>query len=406
MRFKYKAQKADGTLYEGERDASDKYTLAHELKVVGEALVFAQEAGAASGLHFNLQRIGGLFGRVGIHDKIIFTRNLGGMLKAGLAVSRALAVLERQTKNRALKRIIVALSEHIGKGITLHEALADFPFVFPPLVVGMVRAGEEGGKLASSLAMVAEQLDRSYFLRRKVRGALMYPAVVFSLMVVVGIVMLVYIVPKLTAAFAEFNVALPLPTRIILATSDFLQNNLFLGAIILVFAVVAIVAAKRSARGRRVFDFVSLHIPLLSSLVREVNAARTGRTLSALLSSGVPIVGALEITASVVQNSYYRDVLLRAKDTIAKGELMSAVFRANEDIYPPFLSEMVAVGEETGRLSEMLEETGSFFESEVDQKTKDVSTLIEPLLMIVVGVAVGFFAMAMITPIYSLMNSI
>lgn len=406
MLFKYKAQKADGTLYEGERESNDKYVLAHELKAAGESLVFAQEAGASPGIHLGLQRIGGLFRRIGIHDKIIFARNLGGMLKAGLTVSRALAVLERQTKNRALKRVIAALSERIGKGIALHEALADFPSAFPPLVVGMVRAGEEGGKLASSLAMVAEQLDRSYFLRRKVRGALMYPAVVFSLMIVVGVVMLVYIVPKLTTAFAEFNVALPLSTRIILAASAFLQNNLFVVGIVLALAAALLVAAKRSARGRRAFDFIVLHIPLLSSLAREVNAARTGRTLSALLSSGVPIVSALEITASVVQNSYYRDVLLRAKETIAKGELMSAVFRAHEDIYPPFLSEMVAVGEETGRLSEVLEETGSFFESEVDQKTKDISTLIEPLLMIVVGAAVGFFALAMISPIYSLTSSI
>lgn len=404
MRFKYKSQKADGSFSESEREAADKFALARELKAEGETLLFAEESRARAAIQW-----GTLFSfgsGVPMHDKIIFARNLGGMLQAGLTVSRALAVLERQTTSRALKRVVVTLGERIGKGTALHLALAEFPGVFPPVVVGMVRAGEEGGKLAASLTAVAEQLDRAYSLRRKVRGALMYPSVVVVVMFAVGVLMLVYIVPRLTAAFTDFSVTLPLSTRSIIAVSEFLRDHFVIGAGLAVAFVAALVVASRTVRGRRLFDFVALRTPLLSPLVREVNAARTARTLSALLSSGVEVVAALDITASVVQNSYYRSVLLLAKEAIAKGEPISSVFRAHEDIYPPFLSEMIAVGEETGRLSTLLEDTGSFFESEVDQKTKDLSTVIEPLLMVVVGVAVGFFAIAMISPAYTLMNSI
>lgn len=404
MKLKYKSQKADGTFSEAEREAADKFALARELKAEGEMLIFAEEDGGRAPIPWD--KIFS-FGRgVSLHDKSIFARNLGGMLQAGLTVSRALAVLERQSESRALKRVVVTLAERIGKGIALHQALAEFPRVFPPVVIGMVRAGEEGGKLAASLKAVAEQLDRAYALRRKVRGALLYPAVVVVVMIAVGVLMLVYIVPRLTAAFADFSVTLPLSTRIIIAVSGFLRDNFLVGAGLVVAVAAVFVVMARSARGRQLFDFAALHIPFLSSLVREVNAARTARTLSALLSSGVEVVSALEITASVVQNSYYRSVLLLAKEAIAKGESMSSVFRAHEDIYPPFLSEMVAVGEETGRLSTLLEETGAFFENEVDQKTKDLSTVIEPLLMVVVGVAVGFFAIAMMSPAYTLMNSI
>lgn len=404
MRFTYKAQKSSGEFYEAEREAVDTFALARELKAVGETLISAEESGARAS--FDWGKVFSSFTRVGMHEKIIFARNLGGMLEAGLTVSRALGVLERQTESRALKRVVVSLSERIGKGVALHQALSEFASVFPPVVVGMVRAGEEGGKLASSLKAVAEQLDRAYALRRKVRGALMYPAVVVAVMIAVGIIMLVYIVPRLTGTFTEFKISLPLSTRVIVAVSEFLRDHFLLGAGLVALVVVALVAAYRSTRGKRLFDFAALRAPLLSSLVREVNAARTARTLSALLSSGVEVVSALEITASVVQNYYYRNVLLLAKEAIAKGEPISSVFRVHEDIYPPFLSEMVAVGEETGRLSGMLEETGAFFESEVDQKTKDLSTVIEPLLMVVVGVAVGFFAIAMISPAYTLMNSI
>jgi type IV pilus assembly protein PilC len=270
----------------------------------------------------------------------------------------------------------------------------------------MVKAGEEGGNLSSSLFAVSDQLDRAYSLQRKMKGALIYPAIVISVMLLVGATMFVYVIPKLTSAFKEFSVELPLSTKIVIAVSDFMQARLLLGISIIVVVFGGLWVSARQPFGKRFIDFTVLRLPAIRSIIREANAARVAQTLSSLLSSGVEVVLALKITADVLPNTYYRNVLIEAGKAVEKGEPMSGVFRAHENILPPFLSEMVAVGEETGRLSGMLKETGVFFEAEVEQKIKNISTIIEPALMIFVGIAVGFFAVAMISPAYSLMDSI
>ncbi len=402
MKLKFKAQKADGSFYESEREGADAFSLARELRAEGETLIHANETAQPARGGFRLF----VGGHVGLHDKVIFARNLGGMLGAGLALSRALGVLARQTRHAKLKSIIAEVNAKISSGANLSSALAEFPKVFPMIMISMVKAGEEGGNLATSLREVAEQLDRAYQLSRKVRGALMYPAVVLTAMLVIGTLMFIYVVPQLTASFSQFNVELPFSTRVVIVLSNFIKDHLILGLVALAALPVLILAAARSVRGKRGIDFALLHIPVISSIVKEVNAARTGQTLSSLLSSGVEVVTALDITSNVLQNSYYKEVLLAAKERIQKGEPISGVFREHENIYPPFLSEMVAVGEETGKLAPMLKETGIFFEAEVEQKTKDLSTIVEPVLMVVIGAAVGFFAIAMISPAYSLMNSI
>lgn len=407
MRFHYKAQKADGSFYEGEREASDKFALSRELRAEGETLLHASESGSSQGgKGLRLKRAFSFLGRVSIHDKITFTRNLSGMLAAGLTISRALTVLERQTHSQKFKLIIRGLSGRISAGESVSQAFAGYPEMFPPVVLSMVKAGEEGGNLSSSLFAVSGQLDRAYTLQRKVKGALIYPGIVITVMLLVGAVMFIFVVPKLTSTFREFNVELPLSTRIVIALSDFLQAHLIASVLLVAGFLGGFWTAAKSARGKRLIDLLLLHIPVVTPIIREANAARVGQTLSALLSSGVEVTTALLITADVLPNLYYREVLLKARDAVEQGEPMAGIFREHEDIFPPFLSEMVAVGEETGKLSPMLKETASFFETEVEQRTKNISTIIEPALMVIVGVAVGFFAVAMISPAYSLMDSI
>lgn len=405
MRFKYKAQKADGTFYEGQREAADKFALARELRSEGETLISAE--GSESGESgMGIRRLIPFLGHISVHEKTVFARNLGGMLSAGLTVSRSLTVLERQTRSQKFKAIISGLGSRINTGESLSQALSAYPSVFSGLVISMVKSGEEGGNLSQSLFAISDQLDRSYLLQRKVRGALMYPSIVMTVMLAVGIILFIYIVPQLTAAFKDFHIRLPLSTRVVIAVSDFLRGHLFLGLLAIAGALLGLVAACKSARGKRVIDRVLLHIPVITPLIKEANTARAAATLSSLLSSGVEVVSALEITAAVLPNFFYKNVLLEARGAIEKGEPISSVFREHENIFPPFLSEMVAVGEETGKLSSMLRDTGAFFEAEVEQKTKNMSTVIEPVLMVVVGAAVGFFAVAMISPIYSLMGSV
>jgi type IV pilus assembly protein PilC len=402
MKFKYKAQKSSGEFYEDEREAADKFALARELHEARETLIFAEEARP----RLWMKNFSFTLGAIRMHDKIVFARNLAGMLSAGLALSRSLNVLERQTRNKRLKVIIGEVSQKVNTGATLSAALGDDPKAFPQVMVSMVRAGEEGGNLAHSLTAAADQLDRTYFLQKKVRGALTYPTIVMAIMIIIGVIMFTYIVPQLTSTFKEFNVKLPLSTRVIIGISDFLSNRIGTALMGSLALIIGAIAAFKSAKGKRAIDYVLLHTPIVSPLIKQANAARTGAALSSLLSAGVEVVSALEITANVMANSYYKDVLMEARGSIEKGEPISGVLRRYENIYPPFLTEMVAVGEETGKLSQMLKEAGAFFEDEVDQKTKDMSTIIEPVLTVVVGAAVGFFAVAMISPTYSLMNSI
>lgn len=402
MKFSYKSVAASGEVEEGIREADDQFALARDLKAEGKTLITAEESNKESvGSRFNIS-----FGGVKLADKITFAKNLGAMVDAGLALSRALSVMERQTKSKKFKKILVALSAYVEKGSALSEALAKFPETFSPLFVSMVRAGEESGKLGDSLRIVAEQMDRSYALRRKIRGAMMYPAIILSVMVIIGILMLMFVVPTLTATFVELNVKLPATTQLVISTSDLLTANpiAVIGGLILL--IVGVIMLSRTRRGKRGFEFVMLRMPIIGNLVKETNAARMSRTFSSLLSSGVDMVAAMSITGDVLQNSYYKDALVEAEQEIQKGSSVSAVFSRYDHLFPPMVNEMIAVGEETGKLPAMLLQIALFFESEVDQKTKDMSTIIEPFLMVIIGAAVGFFAVSMITPIYSLSSGI
>ncbi|KKW20674.1 MAG: hypothetical protein A2W52_02115 [Candidatus Taylorbacteria bacterium RIFCSPHIGHO2_02_49_25] len=407
MRLKYKAQKTSGEFYEGERDATDKFTFARDLRKEGETLISASLINDSRPLYaFATGRLFLFFRRISAHDKIAFVRNLASMLGAGLTVSRSLAMLERQTRSKKLKSVITGVSGRISGGESLSQALAEYADVFQPLVVSMVKAGEEGGNLSASLFAVSDQLLRSYALQKKLKGALIYPVIVVSVMILVGVLLFVYVVPQLTSAFKEFNATLPISTKIVIGASEFLQHNLMLGVIVLAAALGGLLFAAKSQSGKRLIHFAVLRIPFAGQIVREANAARVGQTLSSLLSSGVEVTKALAITADVLSNTYHKDVLAAASKTVERGDTMSGVFREHEHLFSPFLSEMIAVGEETGKLSGMLKEAGAFFEAEVDQKIKNISTIIEPALMVAVGIAVGFFAVAMISPAYSLMNSI
>jgi type IV pilus assembly protein PilC len=407
MKFKYKAQKSDGEIVEGERVAQDKFVLFDDLKKEGLSMLFAKDVGAKKSF-FAWQKLLSRFsnGSVPIHQKIIFAKNLGAMIDAGLPLSRALSVMERQIDNKNLKIVTNSLNEEIKKGTTLSMSLAKFPSIFSSLFVSIVRAGEEGGNLSSGLRIITAQLERMFFLRRKIRGALMYPAVIVVLIIVVGILMFALVIPKLTASFADFNVTLPLSTRIIIGASDFLKNHTFVFISGIFVVCVAVWMFLQTPRGKRVFDYLSINLPILGVMIRETNTARAARTVSSLLSSGVNVTEALQITGDVVQNSYFKDVLLEAKEAIQKGTSLSSAFSENQKIYPAFFAEMVAAGEETGNLSAMLGDVASFYENEVDEKTKDFSTVIEPIIMIFIGSAVGFFALAMLSPMYSMMGSI
>jgi type IV pilus assembly protein PilC len=401
--FHYKTVDKEGKNAEGTVEAKDKFALYHTIKQEGITILSVDELKSKSKFSFN-KAIS--FGNgVNMHTKVIFAKNLAKMIDAGLPVTRALSIIERQSKG-TFKKILGEVGESINKGNTFSDSLKAYPNIFSTLFVSMVRAGEESGNISSALQNVGMQMEKSYMLTKKIRGALMYPAVIFSLMLVIGVLMMVYMVPTLTATFIGLGVKLPLSTRIIIAISDFLKGYfiyVIFGTIFMIFFLVTIL---RTGPGQRFLDYVFLHFPIISEIVKQINSARTARTLSSLISSGVDIVIAIGITKDVIQNTFYKEVLDKIQIVIQKGEQISTVFTENSKLYPLFVGEMVAVGEETGKIGEMLLSVAVFYEDEVDQKTKDMSSVIEPLLMIFIGTAVGFFALSMLGPTYSLADAL
>jgi type IV pilus assembly protein PilC len=403
-RFKYTAQKADGEVYNGIATAQDRFELYNVIRREGGHLLSMEvdKSDNRFNIFFWIEKIT----TVPEQQKILFTRNLGVMLSAGLPLSRALAVMERQTKDAHLTKAISEISSDVRHGTTLHDALEKQARIFPRLTIAMVRAGEEGGDLATALVVAAEQMEHASDLKKKIRGAMIYPAVIVFAIIVIGILMMLYVVPTLAQTFTSLGSALPLPTQLVLDASNFLVNyTIFaLGGAIAVIA--GIISYLKTKQGRRVKDFVFLNLPIIKVMVREVNAARTSRTLASLLNSGVNILPALDIAEDVVQNSYFKEVIREAKKSVGAGDPLSKTFTRREDLYPPFVGEMMSVGEETGKTGEMLQRLATYYENEVDRKTKDMSTIIEPVLMLLIGGMVGFFAISMIMPIYGLSSKI
>jgi type IV pilus assembly protein PilC len=403
MHFTFKARKPDGEIYVGTQDAKDRYEIYRMLHDAGDELISYTDSPAISIKKIFAVNVS--FG-VKMHDKIIFARSLASMLEAGLPLSHALVVLERQTKAPTLKKVIGKLIKSISTGQMFSRSLAEHPKIFPPIFVSMVKAGEESGTLAASLKSVTAQMESTYNLNRKVRGAMMYPTIIMGVMGLIGILMMVYVVPTLTKTFSELKISLPASTRLIIWVSNLIRYD---GIVLLILALLMagmLYFFARRPSGKKLIHFALLKMPIAGEIIREVNIARTARTLSSLVGSGVDIVESINITKDVLQNVYYKKVLMGAERIVNSGEPLSKVFTSQPKLYPVFFGEMISVGEETGKIAEMLGNVATFYEDDVTEKTKDMSTVIEPLLMVVIGVGVGFFAMAMITPMYSLSSVI
>lgn len=402
MKFLYKAQSKDGVLTTGERESVDTFSLARDLRKEG-LMPFSitrvrERPFLSSSIHF--------FQTVSLPEKIIFTNNLSGMLTAGISLVRALTVLEKQSKNTAFKKVLQDMYEDINRGSTFSEAVARHPRIFSPLFVAMIRAGEESGSLPATLSEIGITLKKGYELHRKIKSALMYPSIIICAIIIIGILMMMFVVPTLTQTFKDLGSELPSSTKAIVWISDMLSQNtvlffsgvaVFIGVLFLIFRIPRVSASVMS---------LLLRVPHIGVLIQEVYTARTARTLSSLLSSGVSLSRSLEITAQVLSVLPYRKNIEHAIVRIEKGMLLSESFKERADLYPLMVGEMIEVGEESGMLSKMLLDIAIFYEAEVDAKTKDIATIIEPVLMIIVGVAVGFFALSMISPIYSVMDTI
>lgn len=403
MKFRVTVRGSEGESAVRVIDAPTRFAVYEQVEREGGTVLSVEEGGGARMPAWTQISFG-----TGIKtdEKITFTKNLASMVAAGLTLTRALSVIERQSKKKAFKKIVVDLESEVKKGSAFHEALAKHRNVFSDLFIAMTKAGEESGTLADSLAVVARQMDKARTLQKKVKGAMIYPAIILSAIVIIGVLMMMFVVPTLSNTFKELGVELPAATRAIIGVSDFMAGNVALVLMLLAAFFGTLVFFVRSKPGARIVLGGALYIPVIGELVRETMSARAARSLSSLLSSGVEMLSALKITGEVVGENAFGTVVLEAEERVRKGEALSAAFMEHSKLYPILFGDMIAVGEETGKVADMLSQVALYYETDVEDRTKDLSTIIEPILMLVIGAAVGVFALAMITPIYSLSDKI
>jgi type IV pilus assembly protein PilC len=343
----------------------------------------------------------------------VFSRQFATLIASGMPMLRSLSTLEEQTEDEMLKPAIASLRADVESGSSLHAAMERQPGVFDPLYQSMVRAGEGAGRLESALDRVAAQLEKLDALRRQVRSALMYPAVVFVLAIIVMLVIVSFVVPVFVGIFEEIaaeevgeSAELPFMTQVTVAVSDFVTGKWYLLFPITLGVAYAFLRWKKTERGRRQWDRFCLRIPAkIGDVVQKVALARWSRTFSGTISSGVPILQAIEISGQTAGNSVIKDAMSDVYASVKRGGSIAGPLAAN-DVFPPMVSHMVAVGEESGQLELMLEKIADFYDAEVDAKVKALTSLIEPLMITVVGLMVGFIVISMYLPIFSLYDKI
>lgn len=410
--YSYVARTVSGEEKRGQMEAKDEYDLAAILRKENAFLISSKPAEiikATKNISDVTSKIMGFLKfKRGIppDERMIFSRNLSVMIGAGLALTRALEVLSKQTNNATLKSVLGDIVMEVQKGKSFSDALSMHPDVFSDLYVNMIRSSEVAGNLEEILKLLAKQLKKEYDLKRKVRGAFMYPLVIVIAMLGIGTMMILFVVPNLAKTFKELGVDLPLSTQVIIAVSEFGVKYWYLFLAIIGGTIYSAVLFFRTKVGKNISDTIFLKMPLISPLTKKINSARFARTLSSLLEGGVPILKSLEITAKAIPNHYYLESITTAMDEVQKGKALSQSLEKYPDLYPPLVTQMIAVGEETGAVSDILKRLAIFFEIEVSQATKNMSTIIEPILMIFIGIAVGFFAISMMQPMYSIVDAI
>src|SRR3989344_3480948 len=372
----YTAITATGEKVSGSEVAQDERTLANILREKGYLLTTATtEQAKKKVLSFGpfLDR----FHPASLTDKLLFTRNLQVMVAAGVPLPKALDILSAQTESKSFRKVLLEIKKEVVEGQSLSDSMGNYPAIFSELFTNMIKVGEESGTLEQVLQQLTLQLERSHELRSKVLGALMYPSVVIAAMLGVGTLMLIVVIPQLAATFRELEVPLPLATSIVIGLGTFLSK----------FWYIAFPA-------------------LFGGITQKMNAALMTRTLSSLITSGVPIVRSLEITSKVLGNIYFQDSLEVSAQRVGKGEKLSAALKSYGHLYPVVVVQMVEVGEETGETGNILAKLAEFYEEGVTQVTKNLTSIIEPILMLIIGATVGFFAISMIQPMYGMLSAI
>lgn len=371
---------------------------ADTLKDKGYKILSLQESHAGSG-GFNI-----VLDRVKTKDLVVMSRQLSVLVSANVSLVESLRILVDQTENMRLKMIISELGDNVDEGARLSDALAKHPKIFGDFYINVIRAGETSGKLDDSLNYLADELEKDYDMMSKIKGAMIYPAFVVCGMIVVGIIMMIFVVPKLTDVITQAGGELPMSTKILIGTSDFMVGYWYLLIIALVAAAVGFRFLLAVPAVRQVFDLLLLRLPIFGQLFQKIYLVRFVRSLETLIAGGVNIAKALEISGRVISNSVYQNLILETKKQVEDGESIALVFEQSTEI-PPMVSQMMKIGEKTGRLDEILNKVSNFYTREINNTIANLMSLMEPIIMVVMGVGVGIMVAAIILPMYNMASS-
>lgn len=401
--YDYIAKNTANKLIKGLLVAANETELGEALRQKQLTLTKAKVAGDnARGLEAFLNKFQG----VPVVQKIFFTQNLGVMLRGGFSISRAMGVLAQQTNHKYFRKVILTLQSDLEGGTGFSQALKRFPRVWSELFINMIAAGEVSGKLDDVLKSLTVQMKKDHQLISKVKGALTYPIIVIVAMIGAGIAMMTFVIPQLLDVFAESDATLPLPTRILIFISNLLINSGLWVGLAVIALVIALIMVGRTPRGRSVFDAILLSTPIAGPIIRKINLARFMRSLSSMLATDIPIIQTFQIISRTLTSDHYRRSMDDASQALRTGATISKVLGRYPKLYPPLVEQMISVGEESGTLDEVSGELATFFEEEVDQTMSNLSTIIEPVLLLILGAAVAFMAVSILLPIYSLADQI
>jgi len=401
----YTAKGFFGETKSGEAKVRDERELVEQLRADGFVLTSFKELQNEDDQVIKIKFLDRFIG-ISVAEKMMFAKNLSVMISSGLPLSKSLQNIKGQTQNKKFIGVLDHVNNDIQTGISFADSLAKFPGIFDDLFVNMIRVGEVSGNLEEVLTILALQLEKDHELMRKVTGALVYPAVILVAMGGIGIVMMIYVVPQITKVFEDLNAVLPASTQFIIFLSGAIVKYWYVMVLMIPIFGGVVKFLLTTDFGKKMLGFALINTPVIKNIVIKVNCARFARIYSSLLKSGVSVVESLRILSKTLTNFYYQNAFNRAMSDVQKGVNLSKIIFEEKKIFPILVPQMIEVGEETGKTEVVLSKLAEFYEADVDQITKNLSSIIEPVLMLIIGVVVGFFAVSILQPMYSVLENI
>lgn len=401
--YYYSAKSVEGKNQTGTMEARDEHALAQELKNNDLILI---RAVLEDKKNKNIFSFFTRSAKISLSEKLMITRNLQIMVSTGLPLVKSFSLLAGQAKNKGLKRALLDIKEEIGRGESLADSFSKYPQIFSEIFRSMIALGEASGTMENVLQILSLQIEKEHQLKSKIKRALIYPTILSIVMLCAGGIVMTVFVPQIKILFQGLNVELPIYTKALIGMGDFMTQYWYFVLLFIFLLIPIIFKILKTKKGKWAKDTALINLPYFSALVKKTNAALLIRSLSSLISSGIPLAESLQITSRTVSNGYFERALIEAAEKIKKGEELSDALKIHKNIFPFGALETIEIGEETGETATILKKLADFYEEEVIRAADNLSVMIEPILIVFLGIAVGIFALAIMSPLYSVLGTI